>query len=341
MKNYFLKTLIITLTISLLSNICFSQETNQVNWISLEEAEEKQKETPKTILIDMYTDWCGWCKRMDETTFNNPAIANYINTHFYAVKFNAESRDTITYMGEVYTNESSGPRPSHKLAQVLMGGRMSYPTIVYIDNNFRAYPVPGYMDPTRMEAILVYFAERINHVADFADFDIDYKNTFDPEFSQNIEGEVKWLEYNDGMDKMNEDPKKLILYLNSEYNNSSKLMKHSVLKHPVIADNINQNFHTIEINYDTKDTLIMLGNAFVNQGDQLGYPHQLTIALLQPEIRMPAIVFINDDLTLIHALRGYYPPKVIERYLSFISQNLYIDGNWEEFNESFISEIEE
>ncbi len=339
MKKYLLKVLLLSLILASTLPDSFSQGSGLVNWMSLEEAEAKQKETPKTILIDMYTTWCGWCKRMDETTFNNPAIANYINTHFYPVKFNAERRDTITYMGEVYTNESSGPRPSHKLAQVLMGGRMSYPTIVYIDNNFRAYPVPGYMDPTRMESILVYFAERINHVADFADFDIDYKNTFDPEFSKDADGEVDWLTYNQGMDKMNEEPKKLILFFNSEYNNSSKLMKHSVFKHPVIADYMNKEFHCVELNYDTQDTLLMLGNIFVNQGDQLGYPHQLTIALLQPEIRMPAMVFINDDFTLIHALRGYYPPKVIERYLAFISKNLFIEGNWEDFNESFESKI--
>ena len=66
-----------------------------VKWMTFKEAFEANKKTPKPFLIDVYTDWCGWCKRMMATTYSNPAIAAYVNQNFYPVKFNAETKDSI------------------------------------------------------------------------------------------------------------------------------------------------------------------------------------------------------------------------------------------------------
>ena len=62
----------------------------EVNWLTLNEAFEAQKIQPKKILIDVYTVWCGPCKLLDKNTFGHPGVAEFINDHFYPVKFNAE-----------------------------------------------------------------------------------------------------------------------------------------------------------------------------------------------------------------------------------------------------------
>ena len=67
-------------------NITYSQE---VNWISMDKAQELQKKVPKNIMMDVYTDWCGPCKLLDKNTFQNPDVSRYIREHYYAVKFNA------------------------------------------------------------------------------------------------------------------------------------------------------------------------------------------------------------------------------------------------------------
>lgn len=72
-------------------------EAGLVKWMTLSEAMEKVKTQPKPIIMDFYTDWCGWCKQMMRTTYANPDIAQYLNTNFYPVKFNAETRETIEY----------------------------------------------------------------------------------------------------------------------------------------------------------------------------------------------------------------------------------------------------
>ena len=59
---------------------------------------------PKKVFIDLYTSWCGWCKRMDATTFKQRAIVEYMNQKYYAVKFDAETRDTINFNGHSFIN---------------------------------------------------------------------------------------------------------------------------------------------------------------------------------------------------------------------------------------------
>src|SRR5690606_27234601 len=109
-----------------------------------EEAVELNAKNPKKIFIDIYTDWCGWCKVMDQKTFSHPEIAKYLMTHFYPVKLNAEQRGDITFRGHTYKFVPQGARGYHELAYALLQGRMSYPTTVYLDENFDGItPYPG------------------------------------------------------------------------------------------------------------------------------------------------------------------------------------------------------
>src|SRR4249919_2233805 len=58
----------------------------EVNWMSIDDVQVAMKKQPRKVWIDVYTDWCGWCKRMDKTTFSDPNVIRYMNKHFYAVK---------------------------------------------------------------------------------------------------------------------------------------------------------------------------------------------------------------------------------------------------------------
>ena len=86
-------------------------ESKTINWISFNEAYLKCKKNPRPILIDIYTTWCGPCKLMSAQTFNNPQIAKYINDHYYAVKFDAESKDSVKFDKYVFvSSDNTNPK---------------------------------------------------------------------------------------------------------------------------------------------------------------------------------------------------------------------------------------
>jgi len=95
----------------------------KIHWYSFEDAYQLNKKKPKKIFIDVFTDWCGWCRKMDAETFTNPAIGEYMMDHFYCVKLNAERKDTLIIDGVTFTNPNpTGKRSTHQLAVELLKG---------------------------------------------------------------------------------------------------------------------------------------------------------------------------------------------------------------------------
>lgn len=132
----------------------------QINWLTWEEAQVKNQAEPRKFIVDVYTKWCGWCKKMDAATFKQPQIASYINSNYYAIKFDAETKSDITFKNKVYKYIRQGSTGYHQLASEITFGRLSYPTIVFFDENLNIIqPLPGYQDPASLEKILKYFAE--------------------------------------------------------------------------------------------------------------------------------------------------------------------------------------
>ena len=135
-----------------------------VNWISFEEAQNLAKTNPKKVYVDVYTDWCGWCKRMDATTFSNPVIARYMNKNFYCIKFNAETHDTIILNGKKYYNPAAnGQRGTHQLALFLTNNELKgYPTSLYLNESFtNLQTISNYFDAAGLEPILHFFSENV------------------------------------------------------------------------------------------------------------------------------------------------------------------------------------
>ena len=129
-----------------------------VAWIPFGEMERIIKGKPKKVFVDIYTDWCGWCKVMDKKTFTDARVMEHLREGFYAVKFNAESRKSITFKGKRYAFTGK----VNALAPTLTGGPLSYPTSVILDENLDVVAsIPGYIKAPRMRKILSYF--RGNH----------------------------------------------------------------------------------------------------------------------------------------------------------------------------------
>ena len=131
---------------------------DQIQWLDWHQVQVMMQKEKRKVLVDIYTPWCGWCKRMDASTFQDPRIIQYINKKYYAVKFNAEVRDEIQFKSKVFKFIENGRRGVHQLAIEITSGRLSYPTFVFMDENFYTIqPLPGYQDAETFEIIANYF----------------------------------------------------------------------------------------------------------------------------------------------------------------------------------------
>lgn len=127
------------------NEIATTNSDGSINFISIEDAEKMDNVEGKLFVVDMYTDWCGWCKRMDKQTFGDPDVQKFLGEHFYVIKMNAEQKEPITFRGKTYEWVKAGRSGVNTLAQELMGGRLSYPTMVYLDENLeKIESKPGY-----------------------------------------------------------------------------------------------------------------------------------------------------------------------------------------------------
>ena len=153
-------------------------EEAEVEWLTFEEAIALHEKQPKKLLIDLYTDWCGWCKVMDRETYSKAEIADYINENFYPVKFNAEQREPVEFRGHTFEFVAQGRRGVHELAAALTRNKLSYPTTVFMDEELRIIqPIAGYLKPQQMEPILLFIGGDHFKTIPFEDFKKNHKSS--------------------------------------------------------------------------------------------------------------------------------------------------------------------
>ena len=154
----------------------YKDNSSLVNWISFDEAYKKCKLNPRPILIDVYTTWCGPCKMMSAQTFNHPAIAKYINDNFYAVKFDAESKDSVKFDKHVFvSSDNNNPKATHQFAASILDNQLAYPSIVFLNNQIQRIDIlKGFMAPNQFEPIVHYYGSGDYQVTKWD----DYKKTF-------------------------------------------------------------------------------------------------------------------------------------------------------------------
>ncbi len=129
-----------------------ADNTGGLTWHRYDKALALAKNQNKFVLIDFYTDWCGWCKVMDDKTYADPAVKALLEKSFILVKVNAESRRFVKLRGQNVTEV--------RLASIYRVS--SYPTTWFLQPDGKAIaPVSGYVTPEKFEPILRYISEGV------------------------------------------------------------------------------------------------------------------------------------------------------------------------------------
>lgn len=152
----------------------FSMSFSQIKWMSIEEALATQANNPKKIVINFYSESSSPCKKMEKETYNHSLIAKYLNENFYAVKFNAEGKETINVMGRSFGNTNSTENNSLNEFSKFMN-ISTVPSTVFIDEENKIITVlQGNLTAKELEPYLLFIGNN------------DYKK---------IENSSKWENY--------------------------------------------------------------------------------------------------------------------------------------------------
>ena len=138
-----------------------SDSASEIKWLDFETAIEASEEDRKPIFIDIYTSWCGWCKKMDQTTFKDPKVVSYMSEHYYAVKMDAESRDAIVFKEKLYEAKNYNGKTYNELAVNLLGSKMSFPTFVILSKKqVKIATINGFKKPAQLLDSLERFSKK-------------------------------------------------------------------------------------------------------------------------------------------------------------------------------------
>ncbi len=313
-------------------------EGSYVQWMSLKEAMEKVKKFNKPIIVDFYTDWCGWCKTMMKTTYANQELAKYINTNFYPVKFNAEGKDTVEFLGQKYLPTSPEPRTTHPLAIKLLGGKLMYPTTLFLNgydstkNEFRVNMIAnGYLDQKKIEPILIFVLENAGRNCSYDDFNAQFEKTFFDSTLSEKEKKIKWMTPKSAFEMPN--GKKSLVRISADWCASCKVMKTSFIDSSVVKY-ISEKFNVVDFNPEMTDTILFKGQKFFNaRSPQLPF-HQLAIQMGRNSISFPSLIVLDENLETIDVIPSYISPSFLKDISHFYGDDIYKKKSWAEFMQS-------
>lgn len=306
-----------------------------VKWLTLKEAQEKNKELKKPFLIDVYTDWCGWCKHMMRTTYSNEGLAQYINANFYPVKFNAETKDTIEYNGKTYKPLSKEPKTPHELAVKFLGDKLSYPSTIFVTNDFNYNLLSqGYLEDKKLEPLLIFMTENVWQTTVFDEFSKHFNHTFvDTNFAK---APVKMYPITDLEKLMKKKPKKVLINLNAEFCNSGKVMAKTTFVDTSIANYVNKNFYLVNFMATATDTIIFKNEKHYNRLINNFPLHTLAFKVSNNRFSLPSLCLLDEQLNTIDVLNFYQSPERIKPILAYIASDSYKKKDFNTFMQDYL-----
>lgn len=331
-----MKTLRLITFLFLLTNVGLAQnkDGSLVKWMTITEAVNASKTTPKPIILDFYTDWCGWCKRMMATTYADPGLSSYINQYFYPVKFDAEGKDTVVFQGKTYMPTSMAPKTSHPLAIELLGGKMMYPSTLFLNgydiskDEFQVKMLaPGYLEKQKIEPILVFTLENVFRTTALETFSKNFETAFyDSTLQKRIES-VKWKQPQEVFDGNFTDQKKKLVFMHTDWCNSCRVMERAVFTDSSLVT-LRDKFVLVDFNPENQKPLFWNNKLYQKLPEDKFPFHPLTLEFTRGNFILPSIAILDEQSNMIDHIPFYISPELLSQIMTFYGEDIYKKKSW-------------
>ncbi|REJ80898.1 MAG: DUF255 domain-containing protein [Bacteroidetes bacterium] len=313
-------------------------EGSLLNWMDWKEVAQRLETEPRPVMLNFYTDWCGWCKHMKKTTFANPGIASYINSFFYPVKFNAEGRDTVEFLGKKYFPGPEGQRSAHELAVHLLQGKLSYPTTLFLNGyekdkkEFRVNMLAsGFLDAQKIEPILVFTLENVSRNSSLDEFRDEYAEAFQDSTLNDRIQKLKWEQAEIFFNGRPSNSKKTLVFIQTDWCNACRVMQRSGFTKPDISSYIDTVFNLVNFNAEIKSDLVLNDKIFSSGSMHNDRFHPLAFYLTRNSISFPSLVLLSEEGEVLDAIPSYIPPSVLGNILRFYGDDIYKSKSWQDY----------
>ncbi len=319
----------------------YPQKKSGIKWYDIKDLDSLVAKGDRPVMIDAYTDWCAWCRHMDKTTFAQENMINYINSRFYAVKFNTEVIDTITFKGKTYVNKKKGKSMTNELANELLDNRLAYPSLVFFDREGKKFVSAGYKKPKDLEYLLVYFFENVGKSASLENFIINYVFSFpktykkerlyeeiDKNAKPDTSGVVNWVDADKVLEMSKSEKKPILVYFHIDWCISCKVMDKTSFGNSKVAEILNEHYYPVMLNAATNEDISFLGKTY--KGTGVDAPNEIVKAFLN-NYKMPAILIFDENHKLLTRLNGYLLSSQLIPLTEFFYKKLYEKMSFQEY----------
>ena len=271
---------------------------------------------------------------MMKTTYSNAGIANYINSNFYPVKFDAETKDTIEYNGKIYKPTSKEPKTPHELAIKFLGTSLSYPSTMFVTNNFEYNLLSqGFIEDKKIEPLLIFMVENAWRNSVYDEFNKHFNRTFiDTNY---VKTPVKIYSVSELEKLQKKKPKKVLVNINADFCNTGRVMTQTTFVDTLIASYINKYFYLVNINAASNDTIIFKNEKYFKVLTNNFPLHSLALKFSNNKLSLPTLCLLDENLITIDALNFYQSPERIKPILAYIGSNSYKTKTFNDFMQEY------
>jgi thioredoxin-related protein len=290
-------------------------DAQKVRWMKFEDAYAAFQKEPRKIFVDIYADWCGWCKVLDRDTFSDTGVIRILNEYYYPVKLNSESKETHTVGG----NKFSSPELAASLAMVKPNESLGLPTMVIITENMQlGEMIQGFRKPDYLKERLSFFA-------------------FNKGAAQTPEkAKVKWMKFEDAVAASQKEPRKIFVDIYADWCGWCKVLDRDTFSNPDVAKILNEQFYPVKLDAESRETHTLPDGRKVSSPELAA-----TLATSKPgeKYGLPMMVVLNEQVSILTRISGAQKPDFMTPALLFFSENHYLEKSWEAYSKEYSGNI--